>query len=124
MKIVDVIFTLLLVVFAALQMNDPDPWIWVPLYGAAALVPALALFNRLSLVLALVVIAACVVGMAVSASGFYQFLTQGQGHTLMEEMSDAYPFIEETREFLGLLITVAVLAYYAFRARRAKKTVL
>lgn len=124
MKIVDVVFTLLFIAFAALQVNDPDPWIWVPLYAAAALVPALALFNRRSFALTLVVIAACVVGMAASAPGFYEFLTQGQGHTLMEEMSDAYPFIEETREFLGLLITVAVLAYYAIRARRASKTAL
>ena len=124
MKIVDVIFVLLFVVFAALQVNDPDPWIWVPLYGAAALVPGLALFNRNNLVLTLMVMGACAIGMIVYVPGFYQFLTQGQGHSMMEEMSDAYPFIEETREFLGLLIAEVVLAYYAFRARRASKAAL
>ena len=124
MKIADVVFTLLFVVFAALQVNDPDPWIWVPLYAAAAMVPGLALFNRRNLALTLVVMGACIVGMVVYAPGFYQFVTQGQGHTLMEEMSAAYPFIEETREFLGLLIAVVVLAYYAVRARRVRTAAL
>ena len=61
MKMVDVVFTLLLVVFAALQVNDPDPWIWGSVYAAAALVPGLALFNRLNLALTLFVMAVCLV---------------------------------------------------------------
>lgn len=121
MKIVDVVCALLLVAFAALQVNDPDPWIWVTLYGASALIPILALFNRYSLALTLGVMGVCVIGMAMSAPGFFAFLTQGEGHSLMEEMSDAYPFIEETREFLGLLITMVMLSYYAFLARRVGK---
>ncbi|HHG84393.1 MAG TPA: hypothetical protein ENJ82_06575, partial [Bacteroidetes bacterium] len=35
-KIISVSWTLLFLVFAALQINDPDPLVWVSIYGAAA----------------------------------------------------------------------------------------
>lgn len=35
-KILSIVFGLLFVLFAAFQYNDPDPEIWVPIYGFAA----------------------------------------------------------------------------------------
>ncbi|AQG78244.1 transmembrane 220 family protein [Spirosoma montaniterrae] len=35
-KTLSIVFGLLFVLFAAFQYNDPDPEIWVPIYGAAA----------------------------------------------------------------------------------------
>jgi hypothetical protein len=35
-KILAIIFGLLFVLFAAFQYNDPDPELWIPIYGAAA----------------------------------------------------------------------------------------
>jgi len=35
-KILAVTFGLLFLLFAAFQYNDPDPEVWVPIYGAAA----------------------------------------------------------------------------------------
>ena len=36
MKIFNLIFFLLFILFAALQYNDPDPYLWIPLYLFAA----------------------------------------------------------------------------------------
>jgi hypothetical protein len=36
-KIVSLIFGILFLLFAAVQYNDPDPQVWVPIYGIAAL---------------------------------------------------------------------------------------
>jgi len=32
--------------FVAVQYNDPDPYIWMPIYGAVALLSLAAAFNR------------------------------------------------------------------------------
>jgi hypothetical protein len=36
MKTVNLILSILFVIFAALQYNDPDPFIWIPIYLFAA----------------------------------------------------------------------------------------
>ncbi|GAB3727911.1 transmembrane 220 family protein [Spirosoma lituiforme] len=36
-KTISIIFGLLFVLFAAVQYNDPDPEVWVPIYGLAAI---------------------------------------------------------------------------------------
>jgi hypothetical protein len=41
MRVADAVFALAFLGFAALQWNDPDPALWMALYGAAALVCAL-----------------------------------------------------------------------------------
>jgi hypothetical protein len=37
----------LFVVSAAVQLNDPDPWLWIPLYGLAAALAGLGATGRL-----------------------------------------------------------------------------
>ena len=36
-KAISIIFGLLFVLFAAFQYNDPDPEVWIPIYGLAAM---------------------------------------------------------------------------------------
>ena len=42
MKIFNITFCILFVISAALQYNDPDPWLWIPLYLYGALLCWLA----------------------------------------------------------------------------------
>jgi hypothetical protein len=42
MKVLPLVFALLFVIFAAVQYNDPDPQIWVPIYGFAAMACVMA----------------------------------------------------------------------------------
>jgi hypothetical protein len=37
MKVLPLVFAAVFVLFAAVQYNDPDPQIWVPIYGFAAM---------------------------------------------------------------------------------------
>jgi hypothetical protein len=46
MKIFNIIFVVLFVIFAALQYNDPDPYIWMPIYLYAAALCWLAARNK------------------------------------------------------------------------------
>ena len=50
MKVINIILTLLFILFAAVQLNDPDPWLWVAIYGLVAGVSGFAIFQKLILV--------------------------------------------------------------------------
>lgn len=43
---VKLVMAVVLVLSAVLQYNDPDPWPWMALYGAAALLTVLSLWPR------------------------------------------------------------------------------
>jgi hypothetical protein len=46
MKIFNVVFCILFILFAAVQYNDPDPYIWIPIYLYAAVLCWLAFRNK------------------------------------------------------------------------------
>ena len=46
MKIFNLLFSLVFFVFAALQYNDPDPYIWMPIYLYATILCWLAFRNQ------------------------------------------------------------------------------
>lgn len=48
MKICSALMALLFIAWAAFQYNDPDPFLWILVYGLAALASILFLVNRLS----------------------------------------------------------------------------
>lgn len=80
--------TVLFVLFALFQLNDPDPWLWVAIYLYAAICSLLAGFNRLSYVQ--VILGFC----------FYFFWLT---YTFPEP--DQWHFdAEEGREAMGLII--------------------
>ena len=47
MKVLSAAMTLLFVAWAVFQYNDPDPFLWILVYGLAALASILFLVNRL-----------------------------------------------------------------------------
>jgi hypothetical protein len=46
MKVFNILFSLLFLIFAGLQYNDPDPYIWIPIYLYAAALCWLAFRNK------------------------------------------------------------------------------
>ena len=121
MKILDLLLALLFGSAALVQYNDPDPLLWMLFYGGVALLAGAAAFGRQSLPFALVVGAAALAGMALTAPGFIDYLTTPDAGPLTQEMSTARPYVEASREFLGLLVGLLVAVFYAVRARRVKK---
>lgn len=45
MRVVSGLLALILIFFAYLQIDDPDPYIWIPIYLLGALWPAIAAFG-------------------------------------------------------------------------------
>lgn len=126
MKIFNLVFAILFVVCAALQYNDPDPVLWMPIYLYAAVLCFFAFRGRYYTVPMLVGIAVYVlyaIYLFFTDDGVIDWVTKHNAESLTHSMKAATPWIEDTREFFGLCILTFVMVMdvmYAKRSQRAK----
>ena len=111
--IINVIFCLAFLVFAYLNLNDIDWYLWVPIYLAVAACCGLAVFGKYypSIYLwltAFYLIYAIILFFA--KDGVRDWIFKYKKPSLVETMQAEKPYIEKTREFFGLLIISAALA--------------
>lgn len=112
MKAFNSIFCILFIISAGLQYNDVDPLLWVVLYGYGAWVCFMAARGRhlaWSYMLGIAVYLAFVGYFLVFKHGVLDWVQHHEAKDLVQSMKADKPWIEETREVLGLLILVAVL---------------
>lgn len=102
----------LFIVFAIFQYNDPDPFVWIPIYGIAAFISIGVALNRIVLPVLIVAMVLYLVGAVVMWPSSYEGLTLDMGYKIE---------IEEARESLGLLICGLAMAFYSFVAYKKKK---
>lgn len=121
MKYLSIFFALMFIAFAALQVNDPDPVLWILIYGVMAVVSVMAIFDFYNRKLLIALAVLYVVYMMILFPGVSEWFRQDDKSVLFDDvMKMEYPYIEESREFLGLLICQLVLTTYLFRAFRRK----
>lgn len=105
--------------FAAVQYNDPDPLMWMLIYGSVGIIAFLKVYLRQVNFGPLIVTLLVIISMyaLVYIPVFIDFLGNPDKADLLGKMKVNKPWIEGTREFLGLLITIAALVYL----RKTKK---
>jgi len=111
MKIFNLVFAILFVVSAALQYNDPDPYIWIPIYLFGAFLCWSSYQGNHHDGLYLALIAVCgVYGiyLLLDENGVISWARDHGAESLVQSMKADKPWIEETREFGGLIILIAV----------------
>jgi hypothetical protein len=110
--------------FAFLQINDPDPVIWILIYGAMAVLSVMAIFSfyPTRFILALMIV---YIGYStVYFPGVVEWFRSDDKAMLFDDVAKMqYPYIEESREFLGLLICIAVLIFYLLKSRNSRTAV-
>lgn len=112
MKIFNLIFCILFVFSAALQYNDPDPYIWMPIYLYGAVLCWLAFRGKYYLaayLLGIAVYAAYAGYLFFTTDGVWDWITKHDAANIAGSMKADKPWIEDTREFFGLLILIVVL---------------
>ncbi len=113
MKIVSSIFGVMFLAFTFVQFNDPDPILWIAIYGAMLVVSIMAFFNRYIKMWMLGLGVAYLIYAALLFPSAMVWLKSEDRSLLFDDIAKMqYPYIEETREFLGLVICIAVLAFY------------
>lgn len=120
-KVLGAFFGFIFIAFAVVQYNDPDPALWIAIYGVAAALSIAAGFGKVSNV---VLGVACVI---YAAGVIYWWPEQFEG--VGDSMRDAttgllLKNVEEGRESLGLAIcSVAMLSFIlASRLSSNRKT--
>lgn len=121
MKIFNIIFCILFLVSAILQYNDPDPYLWMPIYLFVAILCALAAKGRFFPGLYLAGIFAYgmyAVFLLVKEDGMLDWMQQHEAENIAQSMKATHPWIENTREFFGLVIMILVLLVNYFYAKK------
>jgi hypothetical protein len=107
MRIINVVFIILFLLSAALQYNDPDPYIWMPIYLYGALLCFLALkgrYNTVLYVIGLVIYVGFAIFLFIDEDGVLAWAQEHDAENIAQSMKATKPWIEQTREFFGLLI--------------------
>lgn len=122
MKILNLVLAALFILFAFVQVNDPDPVVWILIYGLMAVVCILAAFRYYYPVALVVLLVAFAAYSFVSVSGVMEWLQSDDKSMLFDDLAKMqYPYIEESREFLGLLICMVVLIMHLITYRTLRK---
>lgn len=110
-KIINIILFILFVLFALVQLNDPDPIIWFTIYGIIAIVCLIANYKKIPEMLLWIGI----IGLLVYSLSYFPYFKDwfqiDHKEEIFGKMVYEKPYLEGTREFLGLLIAVLVLVY-------------
>ena len=121
MKAFNLTFCLIFILFAGLQYNDPDPYVWMPIYLYAAVLCWLAFrerYFRAAYLLGIAVYAIYGVYKFFDENGVWDWATKHHAANIADTMKAEQPWIEETREFFGLVILIVVLAIDYFYSKR------
>jgi len=119
MKITNFILALIFLLFAFVQINDPDPILWILIYGNMAVLCVIAMFKMRYvywLVGTLVLYSIYAATLLKSALEWLQSPDRSLLFDDLAKMQNLY--IEETREFLGLIICIAVAVFHILSNRK------
>jgi hypothetical protein len=122
MKVFNLFLAVLFLLFAFIQINDPDPVIWILIYGAMAVICVMAAFGYYYSRILAVILITYVAYSLTFLSGILEWLKQDDKSILFDNIAKMqHPYIEESREFLGLFISIIVLIMYLVRAKLARR---
>ena len=118
MKIFNIVLTIIFILFALVQYNDPDPYIWTPIYLFCAWVTGYAAIGKYNKTAILIGSLPIVTYMLSYIPDFIDWFKMGMP-SIVETMKADKPYVELTREFGGLVICVAALVFEYFQAKKA-----
>jgi Transmembrane family 220, helix len=120
MKIFNIVFCIIFILFAVVQYNDPDPLLWVPIYLFPAATCAYAAMGKYNKTMILIGLIPLTLFMLSYVPAFVDWVKMGMP-SVVETMKAEKPFVELTREFGGLVICVAVMGFQYFKAVKQGK---
>jgi hypothetical protein len=124
MKAFNIIFCILFIISAGLQYNDPDPYLWVPIYLFGAFLCFKAYkgtYYPKAYLIGIGLYLVYGIYLFFDKYGVMSWLTEHNAENIAQSMKATAPWIEETREFFGLVILIIVLFinYTSYRRKRS-----
>lgn len=117
LSILNGFFCVAFILFAYVNLNDNDSWLWVPIYMVAAICCGLAAFHLYYPIIYLIAMAFYLIyaiKLFFEKDGVRDWVVKYKQPSIVESMQATKPYIEKTREFFGLLIITGALAINYF----------
>lgn len=117
--ILNTFFCLAFAGFAYVNLNDKDSWLWVSIYMVASVCCGLAVFGKYFPIVYLIAITFYLIyaiRLFFVKDGVKDWILKYHQPSLVESMQATKPYIENAREFFGLLIISGALAMNYFAA--------
>jgi hypothetical protein len=111
MKAFNILFGLIFFLFGILQYNDPDPYLWIPIYAFASIICIFNSREKFNLTSHLLLIGFCIIYaifLLIAKDGVISWANDHDKESLVQSMKASKPWIEQTREFGGLIIILLV----------------
>jgi hypothetical protein len=119
MKIIQVIFALMFLSFAALQINDPDPLIWILIYLNMVALSVMGFMKRYNKLWIGITAGLYFIYAMFLIPGTLEWFNSPDRALLFDDIAKMQNlYIEETRECLGLVICLVVLIFQFLAGRR------
>jgi Ca2+/Na+ antiporter len=110
MKIVNLVLAVMFLLFSFVQINDPDPVVWILIYGAMAVVCVLAAFRHFYPWVMIGMLVVYFTYSLWSLPSITRWLRSDDKAMLFDNVAKMQNlYIEESREYLGLVICMLVL---------------
>ncbi|NDD16308.1 MAG: hypothetical protein EB092_04795 [Chitinophagia bacterium] len=113
MKFFNIFFCIVFILFAAVQYNDPDPYLWIPIYLYPALLCYLKVMqkpiHKLAYWAGFLLFGAYAIYKMFDANGIVDWIQFHNASNIASTMKAEQPWVEESREFFGLVIILIVL---------------
>ncbi len=110
-SILNAALTLIFLLFALVQLNDPDPAIWFSIYLLTAVLCAVSIFREIPLALLYGFGLVMLFYASIHLEFAIEWLMSEDKSELFGEMQEDKYYLEGTREFLGLLIALTTLVF-------------
>lgn len=118
-KVLLIILGIVFLLFTYVQFNDPDPEIWVMIYGSVALVCIWGAFRNPPYVPMLILTILFVLYSLMFVQGAITWLQSDNKADLFDDLAKMQNlYIEETREFLGLVLCIITLTGFLIAGRK------
>ena len=124
MKIFNLLFCVLFLISTGLQYNDPDPYIWMPIYLYGVVLCWLAFRNQYypkAYVFGILVFSGYALYFFFTENGVLDWIKEHNAENIAASMKASTPWIEDTREFFGLVILILVLTVNLLYAKRKRR---
>lgn len=125
MKFINAFFAVLFMIAALIQLNDPDPLLWMGVYGYGAFICVLAILGKDNIVwhyTGIILFLSYALYLFFTPDGVLSWATQHGAENITGTMLEEKPWIESTREFFGLLILSFVLFLNLIFRKKRKRT--
>lgn len=115
-KTINYVLFVIFVIFAVLQLNDPDGVLWFAIYLFVAMICLYNNFKPIPRAFLIVVIIVLLAYATFHFSLFIDYLKTENKEEIFGEMVYDKPYLEGSREFIGLLIATFGVFYQLKKA--------